>query len=169
MNKPKVYNKASTSLFALFFAAGLLVGGILTFYITLNEVNQLGSEIAGLQNQLSNLGFIHNATYQNVTIYQNASALADIYARVRDSVVLIQGTTAGGGVQGSGFVHEVSSRMVVITNYHVVHDTSALSVTFSNGMGYAASILGTDPYADLAVISVDAPSSEFKPVEIVSS
>ncbi len=169
MNKPKVYNKASASLFALFFAAGLLVGGILTFYITLNEVNQLSDEIVGLQNQLSDLGFIQNATYQNFTIYQNVSALADIYATVRDSVVLIQGTTADGGVQGSGFVYEVSSRMVVITNYHVVHDTSALGVTFSNGRGYAASVLGTDPYADLAVISVDAPSSEFKPVEIVSS
>jgi len=169
MNKPRVYNKASTSLFALFFAAGLLVGGILTFYITLNEVNQLSNELAGLQNQLSDLGFIQNATYQNVTIYQNASALADIYASVRDSVVLIQGITPDGGVQGSGFVHQVSNRMVVITNYHVVHDTSDLSVTFSNGRGYSASVLGTDPYADLAVVSVEAPSTEFHPVEIVGS
>jgi S1-C subfamily serine protease len=42
-------------------------------------------------------------------------------------------------------------------------------VTFSNGNGYSAIALGTDPYADLAVLSVDAPASEFKPVEIVSS
>ena len=59
--------------------------------------------------------------------------------------------------------------MVVITNYHVVHGTSDISVTFSNGNGYSASVLGTDPYADLAVISADAPANEFKPVEIVSS
>jgi S1-C subfamily serine protease len=58
----------------------------------------------------------------------------------------------------------------VITNYHVVQGTSDVSVTFSDGNGYSATVLGTDAYADLAVLSVNnAPSSEFKPVEIVSS
>jgi S1-C subfamily serine protease len=51
----------------------------------------------------------------------------------------------------------------------MVHGTSDLSVTFSNGNGYSATVLGTDSYSDLAVLSVDAPASEFKPVEIVSS
>lgn len=59
--------------------------------------------------------------------------------------------------------------MVVITNYHVVHDVASISVTFSNGNGYTAKINGTDVYADLAVLVVDAPESEFKPLEIVSS
>jgi S1-C subfamily serine protease len=169
MGKFKACNKASASLFALLFAAGLLVGAIATFYITFQEMTQLRSEVAALQSQLSNLGSVQNATYQNITIYQNSTALADIYAGVRESVVLVQGTTSDGGVQGSGFVYEDSNRMVVITNYHVVHGTSALSVTFSNGNGYSATTLGTDPYADLAVLSVDAPTNEFKPVDIVSS
>jgi S1-C subfamily serine protease len=169
MHKPKAYNKASTSIFALLFAAGLLIGALFTFYITYQEVNKLSDEVAALQSQLSGIGGIQNATYQNVTVYQNATALADIYADVRESVVLIQGTTSQGGVQGSGFVYESSNGMVVITNFHVVYDTSDLSVTFSNGNGYAATVLGTDPYSDLAVLSVDAPSNEFKPIEIVSS
>jgi S1-C subfamily serine protease len=169
MRKSNVYNKASTSLFALLFTAGLLVGALVTFYITFQEMNNLSNEVAALQSQLSDLSGVQNATYQNITIYQNSTALADIYAGVRESVVLVQGTTSDGGVQGSGFVYESSDRMVVITNYHVVHDTSALSVTFSNGNGYSATVLGIDPYAELAVLSVDAPASEFKPVEIVSS
>ena len=169
MHKPKAYNKASASLFALLFAAGLLVGALVTFYITYQETNKLSDEVANLQSQLSNLSGFQNATYQNVTIYQNSTSLAAIYADVTESVVLVQGTTSDGAVQGSGFVYESSDRMVVITNYHVVHDTSALSVTFSNGNGYSASVLGTDSYADLAVISADAPANEFKPVEIVSS
>jgi S1-C subfamily serine protease len=169
MSKANVYVKASASLFALLFAAGLLVGGLVTFYITYREVNQLGDEVSALQSQLSSLSGFQNATYQNITIYQNATALADLYANVRESLVLVQGITSDGGVQGSGFVYKSSGRMVVITNYHVVHGTSSLSVTFSNGNGYSATALGTDPYADLAVLSVDAPASEFKPVEIVSS
>ena len=169
MHKPNAHNKASTSLFALLFAAGLLIGALATFYITFQETNKLSDEVANLQSQLANLSGFQNATYQNVTLYQNSTSLAAIYADVRESVVLVQGTTSDGAVQGSGFVYESSGRMVVITNYHVVHDTSALSVIFSNGNGYSASVLGTDPYADLAAISADAPATEFKPVEIVSS
>lgn len=169
MHKPNAHIKASTSLFALLFAAGLLVGALATFYVTFQETNKLSDQVADLQNQLSNLSSFDNATYQNVTIYQNSTSLATIYANVSQSVVLVQGITSDGSVQGSGFVYEFQDRMVVITNYHVVHDTSALSVTFSNGNGYSASVLGTDPYADLAVISADAPATEFKPVKIVSS
>ncbi len=170
MSNSNVYVKASASLFALLFAAGLLVGGLVTFYITYREMNDLNDRVTALQSQLSGLGGVQNATYQNITIYQNSTALADIYASVRESVVLVQGITSDEtGVQGSGFVYDTSDRTVVITNYHVVHDTSSLSVTFSNGNGYSATALGTDPYADLAVLSVDAPTTEFKPIEIVSS
>jgi S1-C subfamily serine protease len=156
-------------MFALLFAAGLLVGAIFTVYITFNELNELQDEVIALRNQVSNFSGIQNATYQNVTIYQNTTALADIYSSVRESVVLVQGTTSDGEVQGSGFVYEKSGSEVVITNYHVVHETLTLSVTFSNGNGYSAEVLGTDPYVDLAVLSVDAPASEFTSVEVVSS
>jgi len=169
MCKSNACRKASASLLALLFAAGLLVGGLVTFYITFQEMTNLRNEVDTLQSQVSELTGVQNVTYQNITIYQNATVLADIYAGVRESVVLVQGTTSDGGVQGSGFIYEFSNRMVVITNYHVVTDTSGLSVTFSNGNGYSATVLGTDPYADLSVLSVDAPASEFKPVEIVSS
>jgi S1-C subfamily serine protease len=153
----------------LLFAAGLLVGGLLSFYITFQEMTNLSNEVESLKSQVSELRDTQNVTYQNIAIYQNATVLADIYAGVRDSVVLVQGTTSDGGVQGSGFAYTLSDRNVVITNYHVVHGTSDLSVTFSNGNGYSATVLGTDSYSDLAVLSVNASASEFKPVEIVSS
>jgi S1-C subfamily serine protease len=167
--KTKGYGKASASLFALLFAAGLLVGGLFSFYINFQEINSLSNEVAVLQSQLSELKGAQNFTYQNITVYQNATSLAEIYASVRDSIVLVQGTTSEGTVQGSGFVYNSSNRTVVITNYHVVYDTTDLSVTFPNGNGYSATVLGTDAYADLAILSVDAPADEFKPIEIVSS
>lgn len=170
--EPSGYHRhTSTSLLVLLFAAGLLVGSIATFYITFQEVNNLNDQVSILQSQVSVLsGGGGNITAENITVYQNATALAGIYSNVRDSVVLVQGTSGGEGVQASGFVYQFQSRMVVITNYHVVQDTTGLSVTFSNGMGYAATVLGTDAYADLAVISVtDAPADLFKPVDIVSS
>lgn len=161
--------KFSSAFLILIFAAGLMVGGIVSCYITFREINSLNNEVSNLQAQVSNLWGFQNVTYQNITIYQNSTALAEMYEKVKDSVVLIIGTTGADGVQGSGFVYNYNGTMIVITNYHVIHGTTSVSVTFSNGNGYAATVNGTDPYADLALLSVDAPEDELKPLEIVSS
>jgi S1-C subfamily serine protease len=165
----KSYNKASASALILLFAAGLLVGGLAIYYVTYQQVYSLNGEVTNLRTRVSTLEGFQNATYQDITIMQNGTSLADMYAAVKDSVVLIQGDTSDGSVQGSGFVYNFAGRTVVLTNYHVVQGTSSLSVTFSDGNGYSASVLGTDPYSDLAVVSVNAPASEFKPIQIVSS
>jgi S1-C subfamily serine protease len=166
----KDHSKASASILILLFVAGLLVGGLLIFYVSYRQVSSLNGQITNLQTSISNLEGLQNATYQNITILQNGTSLVDIYSNLRDSVVLVQGETSDGSVQGSGFVYDFNGRNVVLTNYHVVQDTTGLSVTFSDGHGYSTTILGTDPYSDLAVLSVNnAPVSEFKPVTIVSS
>jgi S1-C subfamily serine protease len=59
--------------------------------------------------------------------------------------------------------------MVVITNKHVVNDAENITVTFSNGDGYPATVIGSDAYSDLAVLSVEAPIEEFRPLDITSS
>ena len=161
--------KFSAGFLMLLFAAGLLIGGFATFYFSYVEISSLREDVAVLESRLSVVGN-QNVTYQNITVFQDSAALANIYSDVRDSVVLVEGTTSDGGVQGSGFVYRFANRMVIITNYHVVQDTDTVSITFSNGNGYEANVLGTDAYADLAVLSVNnAPENEFKPVEIVSS
>jgi len=162
-------SKVLASLLILLFAAGLLAGGLVSFYINYEQVNSLNSQVANLQSQVSDLKGFQNATYQTINIIQNGTSLAALYQGFRDSVVLIQGDTSSGTVQGSGFVYTFSGRTVVLTNYHVVEGTTGLSVTFSDGNGYSATVLGTDPYSDLAVLSVNALSSEFKPVNIISS
>jgi S1-C subfamily serine protease len=51
----------------------------------------------------------------------------------------------------------------------VVQNAVNITITFIDGDAYAATVLGSDPYADLAVLSTDAPQSEYKPLEIVDS
>jgi S1-C subfamily serine protease len=167
----KGYSKASASIFILLFVLGLLVGGLLIYFVSYRQVTSLNGQITDLQSAVSNLEGHQNATYQTITIFQNETSLANIYSNVRASVVLVQGETSSGGVQGSGFVYNLYGRTVVLTNYHVVQGTTGLSVTFSDGHGYGATVLGTDPYSDLAVVSLssDAPASEFNPLTIVSS
>ena len=53
---------------------------------------------------------------------------------------------------GSGVV--IDPRGYILTNNHVVEDASAIKVTFSDGREVPATIVGTDPKTDLAVIKV---------------
>lgn len=54
---------------------------------------------------------------------------------------------------GSGFVYDNQGH--VITNNHVVRDAHKIVVTFTNGQSYNATVVGTDPSTDLAVIKID--------------
>jgi S1-C subfamily serine protease len=130
----------------------------------------LENKVSTLQNQISAL--VESLRDSNQTITGNMS-LSELYEKVKDSVVLIRGQRASGSVAGSGFVHNYSSDAfsgpVIVTNYHVIRD-AIVSVTFTNGHAYSATILGSDVYADLAVLVVeDAPRDEFKPLPLVSS
>lgn len=161
---------ASTAvLVALALVAGLIIGGIATAYLGLSQLNDLRDDVSALEGQVSSLTGNQTITYQNITIYQNGTALIELYDSVKDSIVMIQGESSGEMIQGSGFVYNYSGTMFVITNYHVVHQTTDISVTFSDGNSYAAQVNGTDPYSDLAVLYVNAPESEFKPIDVVSS
>jgi S1-C subfamily serine protease len=53
---------------------------------------------------------------------------------------------------GSGFV--ISSDGYIITNNHVIEDTHSVSVVFADGLELDATITGTDPSTDIAVLKV---------------
>ncbi|MEM2105392.1 MAG: trypsin-like peptidase domain-containing protein [Candidatus Bathyarchaeia archaeon] len=163
--------RSSTSFLMAIFLLGLIVGSVATYYLVSTQIIDLRNDVANLRSRIYAMLGNQTVTYEYITITQDGVDLSELYQRVKDSVVMIRGTLANyTTVQGSGFVYNFSGLMVIITNYHVVHDAVNRSVTFSSGNGYAAIINGTDPYADLAVLIVpDAPESEFKPLEIVSS
>lgn len=161
---------ASATIVALVLVAGLIIGGLITSYVFLQKISTLQSDVSNLSSLVS--GFSGNQTVydENITFNWNSTALNELYQRVKDSIVLIEGQTSSGTVQGSGFVYNMSGLLLVVTNNHVVHGTTSLSVAFSDGNGYAAIVNGTDPYSDLAVVTVvGAPESEFKPIDVVSS
>ncbi|MEM3626409.1 MAG: trypsin-like peptidase domain-containing protein [Candidatus Bathyarchaeia archaeon] len=161
--------KLSSTFLLAIFLVGLLAGILTTYYAVFMQINILREDLINLKAQVSKQSGFQNVTNQTIIIYQNGTDLSELYEKVRNSIVLIRGITSEGTVQGSGFVYNFSGTMVIITNYHVVHGATSISVTFSNGNGYAGTVKGTDPYADLAVLSVNAPAGEFKPLEIVNS
>ena len=59
---------------------------------------------------------------------------------------------------GSGFVFDKQGR--IITNHHVVSDSKSVDVTFIDGNRYVASVIGSDPFNDIAVIDITQNISE---------
>jgi S1-C subfamily serine protease len=93
--------------------------------------------------------------------------LVGLYNRTKDSVVLIKVTLPTGGAEGSGFVYDMTGK--IITNNHVVQDASSILVTFIDDTIVKATLVGRDPYSDVAVIKVDVPPSLLKPLKLGSS
>jgi S1-C subfamily serine protease len=58
--------------------------------------------------------------------------------------------------QGSGFVIDKEGH--VLTNYHVIADARQVEVTMHNRKKFRATVVGTDPTHDLAVIQITAPN-----------
>jgi len=162
-----------SGLVAVAFIVGLFAGGTLSYLVTSQRINDLENQVSTLQDQISNLQPSENIVY----IFGDNTSLSELYEETKNSVVVIQRviaqTTIFGTqyqqVQGSGFVYDHEGQMVIITNFHVVDDDTNIIVTFRNGKAYTATVLGSDPYADLAVLSTNAPEGELKPLEIVSS
>jgi serine protease Do len=64
----------------------------------------------------------------------------------------------GGGqpveARGSGFIIDPSG--IIVTNNHVIHNAKSVEVALSDGTRLAATVIGSDPRTDIAVLKVDA-------------
>jgi serine protease Do len=68
---------------------------------------------------------------------------------------------------GSGFFWDMNGN--IVTNNHVVDGASKVEVTLSDGTTYPATIVGQDPYSDLAVIKASVPADKIHPVTLADS
>jgi S1-C subfamily serine protease len=68
---------------------------------------------------------------------------------------------------GSGFVWDRQGN--IVTNFHVIAEANSISVVTGEGKEYRASIVGSDPDHDLAVLRIKAPSETLSPVTVGSS
>lgn len=69
--------------------------------------------------------------------------------------------------EGSGFVWD--NQGYIVTNNHVVDSATKVSVTFADGVSVPATVVGTDPESDLAVIKVDSKAVKLQPIAMGDS
>ncbi|KRV48095.1 protease [Wenjunlia vitaminophila] len=85
-------------------------------------------------------------------------SVAGIADKALPSVVTIEADGSSGSSTGTGFVYDKEGH--ILTNNHVVSPAANggdLSVTFSNGKEYEASVIGHAEGYDVAVIKIDNP------------
>ena len=94
---------------------------------------------------------------------------AGLYERVRPSVVRIttQGVRAGTGGLGSGIVLDKDG--YILTNNHVVDGATQIDVTLVDTTTGRATLVGSDPGNDLAVLKVNFPSDKLVPAKLGDS
>ena len=98
-----------------------------------------------------------------VSVAPEEGSLAALYQSVLPGVVAIRTNVA----EGSGFVFDPDGH--VVTNQHVVEGADTIEIGFSSGFKAYGTVIGTDSYADIAVIKVDAPAEEIHPLRIGDS
>ncbi|MBO3802762.1 MAG: trypsin-like peptidase domain-containing protein [Candidatus Brockarchaeota archaeon] len=147
-----------------------------TILLQKEEIGRLNENLRDLERQVSALTEAVQSRSPEPSV-----DLAELYSRVRGSIVVVQGVVVQriftifgpvlqySKVQGSGFVCSSTGRNVIVTNYHVVNQVQNLTVSFYNGDAFDAVILGSDPYSDLAVLAISASEVELEPLVLGSS
>ncbi|GAB3316894.1 hypothetical protein GCM10027451_34190 [Geodermatophilus aquaeductus] len=106
-----------------------------------------------------------------ITDPENATAVTAAAAKASPSVVTVYVTSGSGSGSGSGVV--LSADGYVLTNNHVVTldsstDGATVQVRTSDGTLYDATVVGTDPTSDLAVIRLQ-DASDLTPATFADS
>jgi S1-C subfamily serine protease len=90
----------------------------------------------------------------NIAVYKkNIPSVVNVTSRVM-TLDFFYGLVPQEG-QGSGFIIDKEGH--ILTNYHVIEQARQVEVTLHNRKKYKATIVGTDPPHDLAVIQIKAP------------
>lgn len=112
-----------------------------------------------------------SAQEREFSLEQTLPSLQGLYDRVASGVVNIavlverQGQTGAGA--GSGFVLDDQGH--IVTNNHVVAGAELISVIYEDGFEMQAEIIGLDEDSDLAVIKVDSPYENTRPLPLGDS
>ena len=98
---------------------------------------------------------VRTITEKNVNITD--TGIKEAVAKVEDSVVVVETYNKNTLTStGSGFVFKTDKEYAyIMTNHHVIENDGTLTITFTNGTKTDASIVGSDAFADIAVLKVE--------------
>ncbi len=98
-----------------------------------------------------------NVTKLEKDVTVTDTGIADAVEKVYDSVVIV--STYKDNVysaSGTGFVYQKEdNKYYILTNHHVIDGGNKVTVTFTDGKVLETKVVGSDQYADIAVLSLE--------------
>jgi S1-C subfamily serine protease len=154
--------------FAVFAAIALILSMVSSTGCVVLKSGYIGDRLKEIEKSIDKVSEISLIrTLDNNRLNEFNQEVTGIVEKVTPSVVNIgvsvkqtdifgnEGVAEG---VGSGIIY--SSDGYIITNNHVAGDAFELNVTLADGTGYPATLVGTSPETDIAVIKIDAKNLE---------
>lgn len=132
---------------------------------TVNENNdKMSNPVSGTVTKTVNLA---QSDYPDLTYAAEAAVEAVVYVEVTATqqyqmddpfyrFFFGEGMPQSRQIQGSGSGVIIRPDGYIVTNNHVVANATKIQVTLNNNKTYEASVIGTDPATDIALIKIDA-------------
>ena len=157
--------------FALLLAAAMLGGGAALG----------GAAAVGALDGTSSTTVVQQSSATSSAVPTSAGtalSINEIYKRSGPGVVQItstvgSSTSSTGQFQqasqalGSGFVLDTQGH--IVTNFHVIDGATSIQVRFSNDDTLKATLVGSDPSTDVALLKVDASAGALTPLALADS
>lgn len=118
-------------------------------------------------------------SFSNLNLTEEELTFANLYQQAVPSVVSINVVSRSTGRSqfydeegfafgsGSGFV--IDNQGHIVTNNHVVDGATSIEVNFYDGTIVRAEIIGLDPDADIALLKVELPAEQLRPISFADS
>ncbi len=135
--------------------AGAAAGGVAVYQAVQNRNNLPAplQQVIPAKDTNPNQTFTLNTTNIETSITQSVHKVGPAVVTVVGKIagqMTIFGQTGDQTVSGTGFF--ISDQGYIVTNNHVVEGTKEVNIVLSDGTQQTATIVGTDPYSDIAVL-----------------
>jgi S1-C subfamily serine protease len=154
-------------LVAVLVLAGLLVWRLSTWLMPGPDYPPPSSE-AMRPREVTPRGDLANVEKTNMAIFEKCSPsvvhITSLTRQTNPYTLNVQQVPKG---TGSGFIWNKDG--YIVTNYHVVQDANAATVTLGDQTSYRARLVGTYPDKDIAVLQISAPADRLHPIEVGTS
>ena len=119
--------------------------------------------------------FLPTSITENITkvekdVTVTDTGIADAVEKVYDSVVVVSTyKDTAYTASGTGFVYKKDNNTYyILTNHHVIDGGNKVTVTFTDGKVLETKVVGSDQYADIAVLSLES-TDDIKVAELGKS
>ena len=166
-----MYQLSARQILSIALLSGVVAAG------TMACLNRFSNKFQP-NSQASNENTGTNTPTNDASVLSDEQNSIEVYRNVSPGVVFITrfaeqqdifGDTVGEEKEGSGSGSVIDQEGRILTNEHVVSGASKLAVSFGDGKQYPATVVGTDPGTDLAIIKVDAPKDKLTVVQFTDS